>query len=120
MRASARRVETVPSEREVEEHNLDHGVFRSWCPHCVKRRAEACGHVRNAIGESDAMTVGVDYMHTQSEQEKEEERGMPIAAVKGNKMKMITAKVVPRKGSRTMRGRSRREWWSVQVTGRLS
>ncbi len=35
VRARARRVETVPSEKEVEEHNLDHGVFRSWHPHCV-------------------------------------------------------------------------------------
>ena len=25
----ARTTETVPSEREVDEHNLDHGAFRS-------------------------------------------------------------------------------------------
>ena len=43
-RTKARRTEIVPSMREVEEHNLDHAVFRSWCPHCVKGRAEACGH----------------------------------------------------------------------------
>ena len=29
VRAKARRTEPVPSQREVEEHNLDHGVFRS-------------------------------------------------------------------------------------------
>ena len=41
VRARARKTEAVPSQKEVEEHNLDHGVFRSWCPHCVKGRAES-------------------------------------------------------------------------------
>ena len=41
--ARARRVEAVPSSKEVEERNLDHAVFRSWCPHCVKGRAESYG-----------------------------------------------------------------------------
>ncbi len=27
--ARARKTEAVPSQREVEEHNLDHGVFRN-------------------------------------------------------------------------------------------
>ena len=44
VRARARKTEAVPSQREVEEHNLDHGVFRSRCPHCVKGRAESYGH----------------------------------------------------------------------------
>ena len=44
VRARARKTEAVPSQREVDEHNLDHGVFRSWCPHCVKGRTEAQGH----------------------------------------------------------------------------
>ena len=34
--ARARRVETAPSEKEVEARNLDHGVFRSWLPRYVK------------------------------------------------------------------------------------
>ncbi len=32
VRARARRVETVPSEKEVEERDLDHVVLRSWRP----------------------------------------------------------------------------------------
>ena len=42
--AKTRKTETVPSAKEVEEHNVDHGVFRQWCPHCVKGRAESYGH----------------------------------------------------------------------------
>ena len=41
VRARARKTEAVPSQREVEEHNWGHGVFRSWCPHCVAGRAES-------------------------------------------------------------------------------
>ena len=77
-----RSAEAVPSEREVEEHNVDHGVFRSWCPHCVKSRAESYGHVKKVQNEGDAPTIGIDYMYMHSEQEKEEEKGMPIVVAK--------------------------------------
>jgi hypothetical protein len=43
-------------------------------------------------------TIGVDYMYTYSEQEKEEEKGTPIIVAKDNKTKMIMARVVPSKG----------------------
>ena len=51
VRARAMKTETVPSQKEVEEHNLDHGVFRSWCPHCVKGWAKSHEHVRRVQGE---------------------------------------------------------------------
>ena len=44
VKARARNTAAVPSSKEVDEHNLDHAVFRSWCPHCVKGRAESSGH----------------------------------------------------------------------------
>ena len=98
VRAKTRKTEPVPSQREVEEHNLDHGVLRSWCPHCVNGRAESRGHVRKAKGEGAAPTIGVDYVDMHSEQEKEDEKGMPIIVIKDSKTKMIMAKVVPSKG----------------------
>ena len=79
MRARARGVEIAPSDKEVEEHNLDHVVFRSWCPHSVTGRAEPYGDVRKAKDEGAAPTVGVDYVYMHSEQEKEEEKHMPIS-----------------------------------------
>ncbi len=48
--ARARTVEAVPSRKEVEEHNLNHVVLRSWCPHCVKGRAEAYGRKKRRGG----------------------------------------------------------------------
>ncbi len=67
VRARARKTGAVPSQKEVEEHNLDHGVFRSWCPHCVKGRAESYGHAKKAQNEGDVPTIGIDYMYMHSE-----------------------------------------------------
>ncbi len=41
--AKARKTEAIPSTKEVEEHNSDHSVFRSWCPHCVKGKQKHMG-----------------------------------------------------------------------------
>ena len=35
--AKIARVSDMPSQEEVEMHNLSHLPYRSWCPHCVKR-----------------------------------------------------------------------------------
>ncbi len=42
--------------------------------------------------------ISPDYMYMHSEEEKEEEKGMPIVVVKDNKTKMVMATVVPSKG----------------------
>ncbi len=60
---------------------MDHAVFRSWCPDCVKGRAEACGRKKGADG-GDVPTVSLYFMHARSEQEKDAEKGMPIVVVK--------------------------------------
>ncbi len=98
VRARARKTETVPSDREVEGHNLDLGVFKSWCPHCVKGRAESYGHVRKVQNEGDAPAIELDCVYMHSEQEKEEERGMPIVVAQDGKTKTIMARVVPSRG----------------------
>ncbi len=64
----ARKAEIAPSDGEVEEHNLDHTVFRSWCPRCAKGRAESSGHARKLKDEGAAQTIGVDYVYRRCEQ----------------------------------------------------
>ncbi len=99
--ARARKAEAAPGKEEAEERNLDHAVFRSWCPRCVKCWAEAYGHKKRRREEGEAPTVSLDYMYTRSEQEKEEEEeGMPIIAVKYDSTKLVMAKVAPSKGVR--------------------
>ncbi len=56
------------------------------------------GHRKRGGETGDVPTVKLDYMRMNSEQEKREEKGMPIIVVKDNKMKMMRAKVVPNKG----------------------
>ncbi len=53
---------------------MDHGVFRSWCPHCVKGRAEAYGHRRRGGETGDVPTASLDYTRACSEQDKGEEK----------------------------------------------
>ena len=33
-----------PTPREIEEHNVTHMPFRSWCPHCVSGKAKERHH----------------------------------------------------------------------------
>ena len=93
----AREVATRPTKREVDEHNLDHGSFRAWCAHCVKGRAEAYAHRKDAE-EKGVPVISLDYMYMRGEQERNEEKGMPILVIKDGRTKFITAKVVPQKG----------------------
>jgi hypothetical protein len=97
-KARARTAEAVPSAKEVGEHNLDHSVCRSRRPRCAKGRAEGYGHKGGEESEREAPVIGIEHTHMHSEQEREEEKGMPIAVMKDEKIKMITAKVVPSRG----------------------
>ena len=50
-----------PSEKEWEEHRVDHWPFRSWCPHCVRGRATGKQH-RERDDEPTVPTFGFDYL----------------------------------------------------------
>ncbi len=49
--ARASKVESAPSKKEVEDRNLDHAVFRGWCPHCIGQQdgdGEGCAEQQRA------------------------------------------------------------------------
>ena len=72
------RLGTEPSKTEVEEHYLDHAVFREWCPHCVKGRGQGKGHkVQQGSAEKDIPTISIDYMFMQEGSDKEERLLVP-------------------------------------------
>ena len=53
-----------PSAREVEDHNLSHYPFRSWCQCCVFGKAVAEPHRKEKEpGEEAVPTVAIDYMY---------------------------------------------------------
>ncbi len=109
--AGARETRAVLCEKEVEEHNLDHAVFRSWCPLYVNGRAESRGHVKKVQNEGEAPTIGVDCAHTPSEQETEEGKRTPIVVAKNDKTKIITARVMPSKGEESYAVETGRRFW---------
>ena len=100
LRVRVRKTEAVPSDREVDEHNVDHATFRAWCPHCVKGRGEAYGHPRGQGPTKEIPVISIDYMYVHPEQADDEERekGMPILVARDSRTKMVYARVVPQKG----------------------
>ena len=53
----------TPSKKEIEEHELTHCPFRSWCEHCVRGQAKDSPHrtVAGELGQSDVTRVVLDY-----------------------------------------------------------
>ena len=50
-------VPVLPSEAEVEQHELTHVPFRSWCRHCVRAKGKECPHHESsAAGASNFVT----------------------------------------------------------------
>ena len=57
-----------PTRTEIEEHMVMHMPFRSWCPHCVRGRAQTGLHqLRTCDRPEDSVpVVAVDYMYMAS------------------------------------------------------
>jgi len=97
--ARYRKLGPEPTQEEIDEHNMDHGTFRSWCPHCVKGAAMAYPHRKSQDkSREEVPVVSIDYMFMNEKQNAEEEKGMPILVMKDRKTKMIWAHVVAKKG----------------------
>ena len=97
--SQVRKAPDQPTGGYIRGHNIDHGVFRAWCPHCVHGRAEAYGHhLANMREQARLPTVTIDCVFMSSKQEREEERGMPILVVKDDSTILGWAHVVPKKG----------------------
>ena len=59
----------LPSEKEIEEHNITHWPFRNWCKWCVLSRAlgEQRGRARQGEVEHTVPIIGMDYFLLTSE-----------------------------------------------------
>ena len=51
-------VPVLPSEAEVEQHELTHLPFRSWCRHCVRAKGKESPHSESSLGVSKFATYG--------------------------------------------------------------
>ena len=84
-------VPVAPTQQEIEDHNVNHLPFRSWCKHCVRGRSKAHAHRSNESRISDVPIVSIDYMFMNQSQSVKEEKGMPNLVLKDRDTKMIKA-----------------------------
>ena len=60
--ADAQKTPMLPSQAEIDEHNITHLPFRNWCPFCIRGRGLSSGHfARKTTEEQQVPTISVDY-----------------------------------------------------------
>ena len=95
----------MPSQAEVDEHEVDHVPFRQWCEECVKGRGTGEPHGPSE-GVHELPVVEFDYLFCTNSQiyrreeldEESKASATTILVVKERKTKAIFAHVVPQKG----------------------
>ena len=85
----------VPTQAEVDEHNMTHLPYRSWCTHCVRGRGEAHPHHKSGNEERDVPELHMDYCFMG----KVDEKAQPILVVKERDTRMMCSMLVGEKGT---------------------
>ncbi len=55
-----------PSQEEIDEHELTHLPFRSWCRHCVRGKGRVADHT-SKVREDGTPELHLDYCFMKSE-----------------------------------------------------
>ena len=84
----------APTPREIEEHNVCHIPYRSWCPSCVSGKARDKPHRSVEQDEKILPEVVFDYCFMGVEGEET----VAIQVARDRKSRMLFAHAVPRKG----------------------
>ena len=79
----------MPTQAEVDEHNMTHLPYRSWCTHFVRGCGET--HPRHKSGDEarDVPELLMDYCFMG----KVDEKAQPILVVKERDTRMISMRV---------------------------
>ena len=86
----------MPTQVEIEEHNITHLPYRSWCIHCVRGRGEQAGHLRQEERPENAiLEVHMDYcfMGRMSDEVQ------PILVARDRDTRMTVSFLVQKKGA---------------------
>lgn len=88
-----------PTAQEVEQHNMTHCPFRSWCPVCVEAQAKEDPHYRDTKADvvNEAPMVSMDYKEL-SEYD-DDKRKVTVIVCRDKWSKLLAAFVVKAKGS---------------------
>ena len=86
----------APTPREIEEHNVTHLPFRSWCPHFVAGKAQdRPDKKRDNQGEKQIPKIVFDYCFLGG---KDDAETLAVQVARDRRTQMLFAHVVPRKG----------------------
>ena len=85
----------LPSQTEIDEHNMTHLPFRSWCRHCVRGRAESHPHLWQRPEELVIPELHADYYCFLG---KADEKTVPIVVLRDRANQMTCSMIVKEKG----------------------
>ena len=85
----------MPTSAEVEDHNLTHLPYRSWCVHCVRGRGEQTSHRRQGPRPESAIPeIHMDYCFVG----RKDEDAQPIFVARDPDTRMTVSYLVQNKG----------------------
>ena len=94
-----------PTQKQLDDHRIDHLPFRSWCPECVAGRATGEQHVKRK-DVKQVSTFSMDYLYctksrivSRDELEEGEEVELKALVAKDSKSKTVFAHAMETKGS---------------------
>ena len=96
----------IPNRREVEDHNLTHIPFRSWCNHCQKEREDEGAHTRGI--DRGVTTCRIDHMYHTDEDNAE-----------GRDRRTGTARGRHDAGKTDQCGRGQKDWRSARTPSEM-
>ena len=84
-----------PTLEEIEQHNLTHLPYRSWCRHCVRGRGKSHAQYKMEAEQSHTVPhVSMDYVFLGQEDEK----ALPIVLIRAHSTRVTYSHAVPCKG----------------------
>jgi len=60
----------LPTEKELEDHKVDHLPYRSWCRECIESKAPAAAHKRDVSKKRRIPVVAFDYLDLHKEMQR--------------------------------------------------
>ena len=86
----------MPTQVEIEEHNITHLPYRFWCIHCVRGRGEQAGHLRQEERPEKAIPeVHMDYCFM----ERKSDDVQPMLVARDRDTRMTVSFLVQKKGA---------------------
>ena len=95
----------MPTQSEIDDHNIDHWPYRCWCEHCVRGRATGEPHMPGPV--SQIPVIAFDYLFItrgkilKKEELSDEDKAhikLKILVVKDTKSKVVFAHAMRQKG----------------------